>query len=208
MNPHPNIYSAFRSFCLSKNGVAAIEFAIVMPMLVFIFLGMVELTTAVSYDRRVSKAGAAIADLIARSDDVTDGMDDINKAIEHQMTPFEDVDIDIKIGMVLIRNGRPQVVWSWENGKSAPPWPQGSEPDGVSFTSTMLINGRYYVVSTSRFEYKFILGSALSSLYQMVSEDHDSGKFLSLPLSDSFVLLPRRVSCVEYNDHCATWPPL
>ncbi|WP_108819424.1 TadE/TadG family type IV pilus assembly protein [Pseudovibrio sp. Alg231-02] len=193
----------------NKDGVASIEFAILLPMLAFLFLGMVELTTAVSYDRRVSKAGAAIADLIARSDDVTDGMADINRAIDHQMAPFEDVDIEIKIGMILIRNNRPQVVWSWENSKSEPPWPQGSEPDGISFSNKMLINGRYYVVSTSQFEYKFLLGAALNNLYKLVSKPSadDSEKFVSISLSDSFILLPRRVSCVEYDDHCANWPP-
>ncbi len=203
-----NIGNNTKLFCLNKSGAASIEFAILFPILAFLFVGMVELTTAVSYDRRVSKAGAAAADLVSRSKDVTNGLDDIDRAIEHQMAPFEDVDIDVRVGMILIRNNQPQVVWSWENRGRAEPWPQGSQPDGISFSKDMLINGQYYVISTSQFEYRFLLGAVLNNLSRLVSEPGrgESDKFVSISLRDSFIYLPRIVSCVEFEDNCANWP--
>ncbi|MFS8179966.1 TadE/TadG family type IV pilus assembly protein [Pseudovibrio denitrificans] len=199
----------FKAFWRQMDGVAAIEFAIVLPLLLFLFIGMVELTTAISYDRRVSKAGAAIGDLVARSDDITGDTADLRTAIEHQMAPFDDADIAVRVGMVLIRSNEPQTVWSWDSATNGEPWPQGSVPDGVTFSDSMLVNGQYYLVSTSQLEYNFILGGLLSNLYDLLasSGDDEDRKFTSISLNDSFILLPRRVSCVEFDDNCASWPP-
>ncbi|KZK93876.1 hypothetical protein PsAD46_01124 [Pseudovibrio sp. Ad46] len=204
MSSYLSFFRKLRCFLFSETGVAAIEFAIVLPLLLFLFIGMVELTTALSFDRRVSKTGASIGDLVARADNVSNDMDDIERAIELQMTPFEDADINVRIGMVQIRQDRPQVVWSWGNNTDEP-WARGSKPTGVFFSDAMLINGQFYVVSSARLEYDFLLGSVLSDLGRLLSGD--SEKLASISLSDSFILLPRRVSCVEYDDHCANWPP-
>jgi len=195
-----------RSFFFNRDeaGVAAIEFAIMLPILLFLFIGMIELVTALSYDRRVSKTGSSIADLVARSDDVTGDMNDIETAIAHQMTPFENSDVDVRLGMVLIHGGNPLVVWSWGN-RTPVPWPQGSQPTGVSFSPSMLIDGQYYLVSSTRLDYPFILGNVLSSFDTLITKD--ASKFTSISLSDSFVLQPRRVSCVEFQGNCASYSP-
>ncbi|KZL24317.1 MULTISPECIES: TadE/TadG family type IV pilus assembly protein [unclassified Pseudovibrio] len=190
-------------FSKSQAGVAAIEFAMTIPFLLFLFVGMVELITAISYDRRVSKTGSSIADLVARSSDVTGKMDDIERAIAHQMTPYDDADIDVRIGMVLIKANSPEIVWSWGN-KVPVPWAKGSKPDGVSFSANMKSNGQYYLISTSSLDYNFILGKLLSNLSQVLTGESD--QFTSIALSDSFVLHPRKVSCVEYYNSCANYP--
>ncbi|GHB45285.1 hypothetical protein GCM10007094_38350 [Pseudovibrio japonicus] len=184
-------------------GAAAIEFAILLPLLLFLFVGMVELTTALSYDRRVSKTAASIADLVARAQDVSTSINDIERAIEHQMTPFEDAAVEVRVGMVLIVNQLPEVVWGWANNTTA--WTQGNEPEGITFPDTMLTTGQYYLVATANFEYTPLLGSVMSNLSEHLTGD--KGNFLSIPLSDSFILRPRGVSCVEYLDNCANYPP-
>ncbi|WP_159436547.1 TadE/TadG family type IV pilus assembly protein [Pseudovibrio sp. Tun.PSC04-5.I4] len=187
--------------------MAAIEFAIVLPLLLFLFVGMIELTTALSYDRRVSKTGSSIADLVARSADVTETMDDIERAIDHQMTPYEDADVDVKIGMVLVIKKSPTIVWSWRNGQRNA-WSQGSVPDGIKFSDTMLTNGQYYLISATSVEYNFILGELFSGLSKMLKKGNGEGEgaLTSISLNDSFVLQPRQVSCVEYKGNCASYP--
>ncbi|WP_109314357.1 TadE/TadG family type IV pilus assembly protein [Pseudovibrio ascidiaceicola] len=198
-------FSQIRLYLRNKCGTAAIEFAVVLPLLLFLFVGMVELTTALSYDRRVSKTGASIADLVARSSDVTAEMDDIETAIDHQMSPFDNTDVNVQIGMILIVAKVPTVVWSWQSNSATAPWARGSIPEGVSFAPSMLVNGQFYVISTSTVTYDFLLGSLLSDLSEyMTGESND---FASISLGDSFVLHPRKVSCVEYYNNCANGPP-
>ncbi|KZL21981.1 TadE-like protein [Pseudovibrio axinellae] len=202
MKLHPKHTKRVGCFLRNAAGAAAIEFAFVLPVLLFLFIGMVEMTSALSHDRRVSKTAFSIADLVARSDNVTGEMADIEAAIAHLMTPYEDAQVEVSVGMVVIRSNVPEVVWSWGN-ETDEPWAQGTEPEGVAFANTMRINDQYYVVSTVNFDYTFMLGQLMSNFSELLTDN--AGDFTSISLSDSFILLPRRVSCVEFGNTCATY---
>jgi Flp pilus assembly protein TadG len=51
-----------------NNGVAAIEFAFVVPIMFVMFVGAVELSQAVTVDRRVTQSASSVADLVARKE--------------------------------------------------------------------------------------------------------------------------------------------
>ena len=48
-------------------GVAAIEFAMVVPLMIMMFVGTVEFSQVITVDRRVSQVASATADLVART---------------------------------------------------------------------------------------------------------------------------------------------
>jgi Flp pilus assembly protein TadG len=50
----------------STQGVAAIEFAMIVPIMGVMFIGAVELSQAITVDRRVTQAASSTADLVAR----------------------------------------------------------------------------------------------------------------------------------------------
>lgn len=54
-------------FAAAKDGVAAVEFAMIVPVMVMLFIGAVEFSQAISADRRVTQVASATADLVARS---------------------------------------------------------------------------------------------------------------------------------------------
>ncbi len=97
-----------------------------------------------------------------------------------------------------------EVVWGWANGDTIR-WPQGSAPTGITFSESMLTNGQYYLVSTATFDYTPILGKLMSNLSERFTGDKDN--FLTIPLSDGFILRPRGGSCVEFENNCATYSP-
>jgi Flp pilus assembly protein TadG len=51
-----------------KRGVAAIEFAFILPIMFFMFIGAVELSQAITVDRRVTQSASSVADLAARKE--------------------------------------------------------------------------------------------------------------------------------------------
>lgn len=51
-----------------KRGVAAIEFAMIVPIMFFMFVGAVELSQAITVDRRVTQVASSVADLVARKE--------------------------------------------------------------------------------------------------------------------------------------------
>lgn len=49
-------------------GVAAVEFAFIVPIMAVMFIGAVELSQAITVDRRVSQVASSTADLVARAE--------------------------------------------------------------------------------------------------------------------------------------------
>ena len=72
------ISNQFGKVLENKDGVAAIEFAIIAPAMVFMYLGLAELSLLVSADRNVSHASAVTADLSTQATTMTeDDLEDI-----------------------------------------------------------------------------------------------------------------------------------
>lgn len=58
------------------SGVAAVEFGIIAPVLIVMLVGVIEITRAVSIDRRFGQVTSLVADLIAREENMSNN--DIN----------------------------------------------------------------------------------------------------------------------------------
>jgi Flp pilus assembly protein TadG len=58
--------ACLRQFANRTEGVAAVEFALIVPLMVFLFMGAVEMSQAVTVNRRVTQVGSTAGDLVAR----------------------------------------------------------------------------------------------------------------------------------------------
>lgn len=106
-------------------GVAAVEFAFVLPILAIMLLGTVEVARAVDADRRFGNATAMTTDLIAREQDLTDAdLNGMMLAIQHMMRPYDAN--TLSLGVIAVRapmtvGEQPRVEWSYShNGKPVP----------------------------------------------------------------------------------------
>ena len=61
-----------RGFLADKRGVSAVEFALIAPILIMIYLALAELTLGMMASRRTSHLAATIGDLAAQSENLTD----------------------------------------------------------------------------------------------------------------------------------------
>ena len=77
-------------FARADDGVAAVEFALIVPVMLFMFMGAVELSQAVTVDRRVSQVAATSGDLVARSETNIQQteVEDIMKVGTYLMAPY------------------------------------------------------------------------------------------------------------------------
>jgi Flp pilus assembly protein TadG len=55
------------SWQADKRGVAAVEFALIAPLMAAMFVGAVEMSQAITVDRRVTQVAGSTADLVARA---------------------------------------------------------------------------------------------------------------------------------------------
>ncbi|MDB2437779.1 pilus assembly protein [Hellea sp.] len=59
------------AFLKNKDGIAAIEFAFIAPVMLFMYFGMAEVATAISVDRQVSHSANVAGDLTTQSETVS-----------------------------------------------------------------------------------------------------------------------------------------
>jgi Flp pilus assembly protein TadG len=75
-----------------SRGVAALEFALVVPMMVLIFIGIYQISQVVRVSMKLSNVAVAVADLVAQQDSVTGGLTgslgNFCKGAQLMMAPF------------------------------------------------------------------------------------------------------------------------
>ena len=72
----------------NEEGVAALEFALIAPIMITLYMGSVELHHALSADRRVTDLAGATADLVAQSSDISGQMTNIFDAASTYLKPY------------------------------------------------------------------------------------------------------------------------
>jgi Flp pilus assembly protein TadG len=165
-----------------RKGVAAVEFAFVLPLLITLYLGVVETTYSVMAERRVASVSSTVADLVAQTKTVnTTELDDIFRAATAIMVPFDSADLSVVITSVVIdKDGNATVDWSAVNpGSTAQPYANGASfdlPDGLKIPYTSLI------VAEVDYIYNSFLNHVVTS---------------GIPMSDTFYLRPRLSDTVK-----------
>jgi Flp pilus assembly protein TadG len=105
---------ALRDFARSKRGVSAIEFALILPILLTLFLGGTEITQGITIKRKVTIATRTIGDLVSQDISITNAeMTSILSATEAVLAPFPATNLKIVVSSIGIdNNGAAKIVWS------------------------------------------------------------------------------------------------
>lgn len=106
-----------RQFRVKTEGVMAVEFALIAPVMIGMLFGMIELTDAIMAKRRVSMATSMLGDLATnRADDwiAKSEISDIFTVSERVLTPYGIDDVTVTITAVRWNPDleKPVVVWS------------------------------------------------------------------------------------------------
>ena len=76
-----SIHATLRSFKRDRRGVSAVEFALLSPFMVALYLGTVDISDAIGVDRKLTLTAGAIANLAAQTSSITaTDMTDLLKA--------------------------------------------------------------------------------------------------------------------------------
>lgn len=108
-----------------RRATSAVEFALIAPFMILLYLGAVEVSLALSIDRKITSAASALADLVAQDDVITDGeMADIMTAGNVIIAPFNSGPLQIRITSVLM-NGADEVRVQWSDAVGMTPYAAG-----------------------------------------------------------------------------------
>ena len=103
-----------RRFAKDSRGVAAIEFALIAPVMILLYCGVAELGQALVADAKTSHVASAVGDLVAQTDTVsTSDLSDIFSIGTTIMSPFPTATLQMRVTSVTANAaGKPLVDWS------------------------------------------------------------------------------------------------
>ncbi len=174
-----------RRFSRNNDGVAAVEFGLLVPLLLVMFVGTLEIGQAVGLDRRVSMATASTADLIAREKTASNAsLDGVMQIVKHLLSPYDSN--NLSIGVVSVKAdpsnaANTRVEWSYSfQGASVP-----SKCAPYAMPAGLLGAGASAIIVEGKYDYEPLLVS-----YFLNS---------NMTLQDKATVSPRN-SCVDYNN--------
>lgn len=138
------------SFAQDRSGMAAVEFAIIAPLMLLVLFGTVELTEALATNRRAENVAASVADIVARDVIITDDeIDDLWTAADALMYPNSAAPMSMRVTSVnIVSDTEAEVLWSEGHGMGAL-----SPGDSVSIPAGMMIAGTSIVMTESSYLY-------------------------------------------------------
>ena len=101
-----------------QSGMAAVEFALILPILVVLWIGGVEVTQALSVDRRLNNLASSIGDLTARRKKLSIAqVTEIFDIAPGAMFPYSATGLQMRLTAVAIdSDGNAKVDWSRASG--------------------------------------------------------------------------------------------
>ena len=166
-------------------GVAAIEFAMVVPLMILMFAGAVELSQAITVDRRISQVASATADLVARSKTLsTTEMTGIMEVAAVLVQPYDATPLKVTISNVKAAPAdatNTTVCWSHNHNGGANTYSNGQ---AYALPAGVVEAGDSVIVAEVRYNYTAILFNNFGT---------------SKMLSETFYLKPRLSSYVTFS---------
>lgn len=186
-----SVFSFFRkarSLASKEEGVAAVEFALLLPVLLILLIGMSETTEALNHDRKVSQVASTMADLVSQAQEISaTEISDYFKGADSIMSPYESGPMNIIIASIRFDgSGNPKVDWSRGN-KINTPWAKGTQPP-IKIPDVVKIPDTFVIVGMTSYNYTPMFASLAQGIFPRAK---------SMKLEDTYFLRPRLSDAVE-----------
>jgi Flp pilus assembly protein TadG len=137
-----SIGSRLRRLSADEHGVSAVEFALLLPLMVSLYLGAVEMSQGIAADRKVTLTARSIGDLVSQVSSInnTDMTNALNAA-GAVMAPYPLGNLKVTVSSVKIdANGNATIDWSDTlNGTARTKGSTVTLPGALNVASTSLI---------------------------------------------------------------------
>jgi Flp pilus assembly protein TadG len=139
-----NLCALLTRLVRDQRGLAAIEFAMLLPLMLTLYLGGVELSQAIGADRKVTLTARAVADLVAQGTSVNNSeMTNILNAALAVVAPYPTSNLKVTVSSINVdAQGAGKIGWSDSYNSTARPVNQAvTLPSALQIPNTTLIWG-------------------------------------------------------------------
>ncbi len=172
-----------RSFLRDRRAVSAIEFAIVVPVLLVLYLGATDLADGLDVNKKVSRSASVVADLVARQFSIAPAdLDDMFAIGATTLLPYRRSQPHIRITAIQVQgtaaknNLEPKVLWSRSNTAGM----ADNAGDPADLPKALIAETAFYVRVDVELDYSPI----------------NAWVFKSLPMRETYFLAPRYTNSI------------
>lgn len=191
-----------RRFRADRAGVAAIEFAFLIPLLFCIYFGSMEIMQAIDTNRKLGRASAQIADLVSQNINTSKAdIDAIMNIGAATLSPYDRSTPDIKITAVKMSDdASPVATILWKRTRVGGSFAsEKASSTTVDIPSTFKVKGDVVIKVEMSMKYALMLdyNSSSNANYGVV------GLIGGIPMSETYYFRPRVGGTVNCSD-CGT----
>jgi Flp pilus assembly protein TadG len=171
-------------FARDRRGVSAIEFALLAPVMIALYLGCVEVSDGVSTDRKVTLTAAALANLASQATTIsTSDMTNILDASLAIILPYDATKLKITVSCINIdANKNATVKWSVTRGGSV-------RSGSITIPNALKVASSQLVFAEASYAYTPTVGYTITG---------------TLNLADQMYMSPRITAPVYNSIACAS----
>lgn len=182
-----------RGLWTDRSGLAAVEFAMIFPIMVVLYFGVVEFSSAIAVDRKATQVARTLSDLTSQSVSVADAdLISFGQAAKAIMTPYPAQPLISSITEVYVDKATGVTRAQWSKGLTIGPTgdvtisagPHNPGDVVVLPTSLAVAKDTYVIWSKVNYTYTPAIGYMMSKT--------------GVPFSDAAFTRPRLVVCVIY----------
>ncbi|HEY5064294.1 MAG TPA: TadE/TadG family type IV pilus assembly protein [Xanthobacteraceae bacterium] len=193
---NPGLRGLLRRFVRERDGVSAVEFALILPFMLTLYLGGSELGDGMAIQFKATLAARTVADLATQYTNIPDltTMNQILAAASTVATPYATANMTVTVSELKLNgNTTGSVVWSASssgNGRainSTFPLPTAMQSLATASNPTV-----YLILGEVAYPYTPAMGYAITG---------------TINIYEDVVFSPRLASCVQYTVNGTATPP-
>jgi Flp pilus assembly protein TadG len=163
----------FVRFHADARGVSAVEFAMLLPLMLTLYLGTVEISQGVGIDRKVTLTSRTVADLASQVSSMSSSdMSNVLSASSSVVAPYDPAQLKVTVSQITIdANGNPTISWSCTKGGTA-----HATGSSVSLPAALKVANTSLIWGEAAYTYKPTIGYVVTG---------------TLNLSDQIYMRPR-----------------
>jgi Flp pilus assembly protein TadG len=175
---------AFRG---DSRGTSAIEFALLLPIMLTLYVAGTEISNAIAIDRKVTLTARTVTDLVSRASSISTGeMSDILAAATAVIAPYAPNNLTATVSEIYVDNNGNAKVWGFSCSFQGTPRNIG---DPVTLPPQLTVNNSYLIWGEAQYNYTPPIAYVISG---------------TLNLKDQIFMSPRLSSSVTGPQTCPT----
>ena len=200
MHAGAGILESMRRFGRDSRGVAALEFALIVPLLLMLYFVTMEVAQAIEVNKKVGRIGSMVADLVTQQQEMSKTeLESIMRIGESTLQPYNRSQPSIQITAIEVTDEttpKIQVVWSRKlvNGAFSAGPAKGTAV--TDLPPALQIKGSFLVRAESTLAYEPVITWAASSKAELGL----AAAFDGISMKETYYLRPRMSTTIPCTD--------